>query len=193
MILVRPPTPEALQRLADQHNHDLLTYSPAGATLVGPMPPGYILDDEVTVLGQGDAVFTAAREALDRWQVHRGSGIAVSSGAEVAEGAVVALAAPLAPPLPVGSIVAMCRVVDVVDSPERYGFAYGTLPVHPAQGEEAFLIERSDDGSVRFRVLAFSKPQMWLARAAGPLARTMQRKAIARYLRAMEAAVGAGA
>ncbi|GAA4732513.1 hypothetical protein GCM10023350_14890 [Nocardioides endophyticus] len=39
-----------------------------------------------------------------------------------------------------------CRVVYVVDEPERAGFAYGTLPGHPETGEELFLLSRLGDG-----------------------------------------------
>jgi uncharacterized protein (UPF0548 family) len=35
-----------------------------------------------------------------------------------------------------GPIRVPCRVVYVLDEPERRGFAYGTLPGHPESGEE---------------------------------------------------------
>jgi hypothetical protein len=47
-------------------------------------------------------------------------------------------------PLPVGFVDVTCRVVAVIDEANRYGFAYGTLPVHPETGEEAFMIVRDD-------------------------------------------------
>ena len=53
---------------------------------------------------------------------------------------------------------APARVVYVVDEPKRKGFAYGTLPGHPEQGEEAFIVEQQDDGSVWLRIRAFSRP-----------------------------------
>jgi uncharacterized protein (UPF0548 family) len=37
---------------------------------------------------------------------------------------------------------APCRIVYVIDEPDRRGFAYGTLPGHPERGEEAFIISR---------------------------------------------------
>ena len=39
-----------------------------------------------------------------------------------------------------GPLRAPCRVVYVVDEPDRRGFAYGTLPGHPETGEELFAV-----------------------------------------------------
>ena len=45
----------------------------------------------------------------------------------------------------------------------------------PVRGEEAFLVERAEDGTVRFTVTAFSRPAGALARVAGPLLPLLQR------------------
>ena len=63
------------------------------------------------------------------------------------------------------------RIVYVTDEPHRFGFAYGTLPAHPEQGEEAFHIETDSHGMVRFVVTAFSRPRHSLARIGSPVAR----------------------
>ena len=94
----------------------------------------------------------------------------------------------MAAPLPLGFIDVVCRVVDVVDVPDRFGFTYGTLPVHPEQGEESFTVVRHDDGSVVFEIAAASRPRHLLARACPPVARRLQRSATTRYLDAMSAA-----
>jgi uncharacterized protein (UPF0548 family) len=78
----------------------------------------------------------------------------------------------------------------VVDEADRYGFAYGTLPGHPEQGEEAFVVERLADRTV-FRIVALSRPAEWLARAGGPISRRIQRSTARRYLDALAAHVGA--
>ncbi|MFE1950591.1 DUF1990 family protein [Streptomyces sp. NPDC059524] len=78
-----------------------------------------------------------------------------------------------------------CRVVRVVREPDRIGFAYGTLAGHPECGEEAFLVTREPDGSVWFRIRAFSRPGRWYTRLAGPLARVVQLAVTRRYLRAL--------
>ena len=69
-----------------------------------------------------------------------------------------------------------CRVVSVVDEPNRFGFAYGTLPGHAECGEELFLVEKTEDGAVRYIIKAFSRPRIWMARLGYPIARAQQRK-----------------
>ena len=91
-------------------------------------------------------------------------------------------------PLPVGFVTATCRVVDVIDEPDRFGFAYGTLPKHPERGEESFVVHRDGD-TVTFRVVALSRPAHPLALALPPIANRLQESATRRYLGAMTDAV----
>ena len=89
--------------------------------------------------------------------------------------------------LRVGPVSLDCpvRVIYVVDDPACKGFAYGTLPGHPGQGEEAFLVEQEEDGSVWLTIRAFSRPAhlgWWLV---APMLRIVQARMIARYLRAL--------
>jgi len=121
------------------------------------------------------------------WRVHTGAGLVVEAAGPPDVGLVVAMAAPL----PVGWIDVVCRVVAVVDEPERFGFTYGTLPIHPEQGEESFTVTRSDDGGFIFEIVAVSRPRQLLARAVPPVARRLQAAATNRYLKAMHAAVSA--
>ncbi len=72
-----------------------------------------------------------------------------------------------------------------VTEARRRGFAYGTLPGHPESGEEAFVVEQHDDGSVVFAITAFSRPATASARAAGPLGLLIQRYVTRRYLDAL--------
>ena len=55
------------------------------------------------------------------------------------------------------------------------GFGYGTLTGHPFRGEEAFGIERDDAGRLWFVATAYSTPDRWWVRAAGPLTTVGQR------------------
>jgi uncharacterized protein (UPF0548 family) len=85
-------------------------------------------------------------------------------------------------PLRVGAPV---RVVYVIDQPDRKGFAYGTLPGHPESGEEAWVVNRADDGSVWLVIRAFSRPSKlhwWLVY---PVLRIMQERITRRYERAL--------
>ena len=164
------------------------TYEAVGAALRDARLPGHRTDRYQVELGHGAAVFERARDGLRAWAAHRGAGVRVEPpGAPLAEGTTVVLVTPLGPV----SVVAACRVVAVVDERERFGFAYGTLPLHPASGEEAFVVERGPDGAVRFRVVAVSRPASPLARVGAPVARLVQRRVTNGYLEGLRRAVGA--
>lgn len=80
---------------------------------------------------------------------------------------------------------APCRVIYVIDEPNRKGFAYGTLPGHPESGEEAFIVDRTDDGSVWLTIRAFSRPSAWQWWAVYPVLRFMQSLITRRYFRSL--------
>jgi uncharacterized protein (UPF0548 family) len=146
------------------------TYEAVGATSESPdgYPPGFHPLHVRARVGEGEQVFRRASEALLTWEMHRGLGIGVEAGAERAAPGVdvtVTLA---------GVIRAPCRVVWTVQEYRRTGWAYGTLPGHPGCGEEAFVVDRTGDGTVWLTVSAFSRPAKWYARAGGPAARGLQ-------------------
>ena len=85
------------------------------------------------------------------------------------------------------------RVVYLVNEPGRIGFAYGTLPGHPASGEESFVVEHLSDDSVWIVVRAFSRPSTWFYRLGYPVLRIMQARTTKRYLRALMPSKGARA
>jgi uncharacterized protein (UPF0548 family) len=181
------PSDEDLDRVLSIQGSERLTYDEVGATR-GPLPPGYRHDRHVAVLGQGDDVFGRATDGLRRWEAHRGSGISLRPAVpELREGVTVvqALAFPLI------SAVAACRIVYVVEEPDTVGFAYGTLPAHPARGEEAFVVHRDSDGVVSFVVTAFSRQHHPLARLGGPMTRWIQLHTIRGYLAALTASTTA--
>ena len=158
-----------------------LTYPEVGST-ARTLPSGYRHLDRTERLGAGPGVFTEAAAALMNWQAHLRAGIGVSaSGRTAAEGADVLLHVRIGPL----RVTAPCRVVYVVDEPNRRGFAYGTLDGHPECGEEAFTIGLMGDGAVIFAVTAFSRPATWLARAAGPVGRHAQDMLTGRYLKSL--------
>lgn len=82
-------------------------------------------------------------------------------------------------------VKAPARVVYVIDEPHRKGFAYGTMTGHPENGEEAFIVERQDDGSVWLRIRAFSRPASPLWWMVYPVLRFTQEFFTRRYERAL--------
>ena len=159
-----------------------LTYPEVGAT-AGELPVGYRTLNRTTLLAAGVDFEVAARD-LFGWQVQRRAGLrVVASDARVTAQAVVVLG------IGVGRLAmpAPCRVVYVIDDPDRRGFAYGTLPGHPETGEEAFVLQRHNDGALTFTIIAFSRPAGPLAKIAGPLGRRVQDAVTNRYLRAFSA------
>lgn len=93
-------------------------------------------------------------------------------------------------PLWAFGVRAPCRVIYVIDEPKRKGFAYGTLPGHPESGEEAFIVEQTDDGSVWLTIRAFSRPSSWVWWAVYPALRIAQAVFTRRYLRALAGPIG---
>ncbi len=159
-----------------------LTYRQAAATLGGALPPGYVHDHESVDLGPFDpATFDRAAAALRSWQIQTGAGLQIYPDDPVTDGATFALTIRL----PAGVyVLAAGRVVFVLDEPDRRGFGYGTLPAHPEQGEESFILARRGD-RMYFEITAFSRPRPRLARFAKPVSRLLQRQTTRRYFAAM--------
>jgi uncharacterized protein (UPF0548 family) len=155
-----------------------LTYAEVGAT-AGPLPAGYHHVKKSAVISQGRRRFEGAAEAGMRWGMLRGAGMKVEATAEVAAvGSEVIVH--------LGPVRAPCRVVYVVDEPNRRGFAYGTLPGHAESGEELFVVryEPATD-EVYAEVRAFSRHATWWSRLAWPVTSLLQKVVTRRYLRAL--------
>lgn len=165
------------------------TYEQVGATRDEPLPSGYSHVSRDVVIGHGPTCFHDATEALLGWQMHRGAGLRVAAGtARAAAGTLVVLRAGWGPM----SITIPCRVVYSTDTKNCRGFAYGTLPGHPEQGEEAFTVRLTQDDEVRMRIRAFSRPATALARAGGPFTRLVQEHVTNRYVRSLRAFANRG-
>lgn len=178
-------TPDLEMRLVAAAGADL-TYPMIGMSLGDGTPAGYRQRTFTTSLGWGPGVFDRAVQALHGWQAHRGAGILVAADGPIAVGTNVVLAVPFGP----ARVEAECRIVAMIEETDRYGFAYGTLPNHPVQGEESFVVEKAANGYVSFAIHAVSKLHQPLANAFPPVARRLQGSYTKRYLRAMERAVG---
>ncbi|MET8412987.1 DUF1990 domain-containing protein [Streptomyces sp. NPDC005195] len=139
-----------------------LTYDAVGATHPSEeqwstVGTGLRPFSRTVVIGRGDPDWRAATNAVLRWGVKRRSGFTVTgrdgAGEQVASGAEYRITATFGP----FAVREPVRVVAVVDSPDRCGFAYGTLPGHPVCGEEAFIVHRSLDGTVELTIRSLTR------------------------------------
>jgi uncharacterized protein (UPF0548 family) len=186
MLSIRRLGPGQLDALLEEARLASPTYSEIGASRNEVLPTGYHhvrVEERV-----GDAAaFDRAVDGLRTWVAHEGAGLRILPTGPVEPGATVIAVTSMGP----AQIVAPCRIVAVFKEPDSFGFAYGTLPGHPEQGEESFVLERRDD-STYFSVRAFSKPVDPLARLSGPVGRAVQRSVTRRYVSALRRFVELG-
>jgi uncharacterized protein (UPF0548 family) len=155
-----------------------LTYRDVGAT-AGALPAGYHHVRKSAVIGSGRPRFDDAAERVMRWGMLRGAGVRVDASTEVAAVGSEVLVG-------FGPLRAPCRVVYVIDGPDRRGFAYGTLPGHPESGEELFAVRYDRaSGDVHAEVIAFSRHATWWSRLGSPVTALAQRLITSRYLTAV--------
>jgi uncharacterized protein (UPF0548 family) len=189
MKFVNPSDSAAMMRLLEALRKTQPTYSDLGATLSGGRPKGFHHGRYTSDLGHGHATFQRAVEGLRAWDAHRLPGARVfPEGQEIQTGATVIVTFGT----PILALAVPCRIVGVIDEETRWGFAYGTLPGHPEQGEEAFVVSISVDETVQFEVVAFSRPDDFLVRLSGPIGRGIQRAGATGYLRALRRFVDQG-
>jgi uncharacterized protein (UPF0548 family) len=161
--------------LASQAKLDF-TYAAVGASATVP-PAGYFVDHTRIKLGEGEAVFQAAKAALAAWEQFKLGWVeAWPPDAPIKVGEPVGI---VARRLGVWWLNA-CRIVYVMDEDgpiTRYGFANGTLPDHAGTGEERFLIEwNRSTGEVSYDILAFSRPHHCLSRVGYRYMRRVQKR-----------------
>lgn len=167
-----------------------LNYATVGATSIAdPLwstdHPGFRAYERSVRIGSGPTAWHTATDAVMTWGVKTRSGFAVrpSAGSDITvrEGADYTLVARFGP-LTVREPV---RVVAVVQTPDRCGFAYGTGVGHPVSGEEAFIVWRDSDGSVWLTLRSLTRPADGIWRLLFPLLLIAQRWYRFRYLRAL--------
>jgi uncharacterized protein (UPF0548 family) len=182
MFLIGNPSDSKLQTLWADAATAMPSYSEVGGTAQQELPVGYRHDSYEVALGDRTHAFDQAVAALRGWSMHTRAGLHVfPEGASLAPDVTVLVVVRLG----FLTTVAPCRVVYIVDEPDRFGFAYGTLPGHPERGEEAFAVHLSDGGT-RFTIRAFSRPQEPIARLGGPITRVIQKRTTVAYLNAIK-------
>jgi uncharacterized protein (UPF0548 family) len=183
VLTARPSNPAAMQQLVEALGTTEPTYADIGATLDGRQPAGFRHDRYESILGSGHEAFARAVRGLETWEAHRIPGVRVfPADRQVVTGATVVVTLGTARV----ALAAPCRIVRVIEQPDRWGFAYGTLPGHPEKGEEAFVVSVLPDARVRFEIVAFSRPADALVRLAGPIGRGLQRHSTNGYLHALK-------
>jgi len=184
------PSDPVIQRFLAQQSQQDLSYDGVGNTSDLSTPHGYVGNRYRTPLGSGNATFEAARQAIRSWTMFNVGWVQL---------------VPTRPPSPEPDLavallfhlagtwwLSACRVVYLIDEPaprRRFGFAYGTLPAHVARGEERFLVEQEDDGTVWYDLFSFSRPRHPLARLGSPVTRVMQKRFAHASLKAMRRTV----
>ena len=188
MFILGKPSDAQIQAFIESQQLREFSYPEVGATRTTP-PSGYQVDHNRIRLGQGPQIYEQAITALRKWkhfdlcwvQLH-------PANAPIAVGSVVAV---LVHHLAFWSLNAT-RIVYVIEEAadvKKFGFAYGTLPDHAERGEERFSIEwHSNDDSVWYDILAFSRPNKAAAKLGLPITRMLQRRFARDSLAAMRLA-----
>ena len=191
---LREPSPERVRAVLARQARLRCSYEAVGATRHDGRPAGFDHDRNRAPVGAGDGDFGRACAALRAWEMFPAPWTRVAWAGEgpapIEEGAVEA---PLVRAVGLWWLNAG-RIVYTLDEEgpvRRFGFAYGTLPQHVERGEERFTVERRDDGSVWYEIVAFSRPRHWMARLGYPLARRLQRRFVRQSQDALRAAVAA--
>ncbi len=162
----------------------VLNYPCIGGTEHGSAPAGYATVLEEVHLGSGLRVYQRVAAGIMSWELQRRAGLRVRTDSpRVVPGARVASGFGVGPL----RLDAPCEVVWVREPqpegmPQSAGFGYGSLPGHPARGEESFEVEINGNAEVLVRIRAFSKPGNWFYAAGGLVTRAAQRQVTSRYI-----------
>jgi uncharacterized protein (UPF0548 family) len=189
VLLLSHPSEHQIERFFDRARNANHTYSEVGATS-GITPPHFTTDHNRVLLGHGTVTWSRAVDAIRRWEMFNIGWVRLySPSTPIAAGENVAVLAHW-----LGCYwLNACRIVYVIEetSPlQRFGFAYGTLDDHAESGEERFTVEwNRESDEVWYDILAFSRPNQFLARIGYPAARRLQKRFAADSKRAMVNAV----
>jgi len=151
----------------------LLTLN-AGLAPEQHLPFAFAHDLSRTTIGQGPASFAAVRQAFRRWAMFDLGWVRVANtDAPIVPGQLVAVAAHT---LGLWTLN-LSRILEVVDTPLRFGFLYSTTALHVEEGEERFLLEFDETtGDVAYLLESVSRPRSPLARLGLPFTRHYQHR-----------------
>lgn len=152
-------------------------YEELGATKQD-LPAGYEYLFASRDVGTGEELFKLCSNTVLTWGIQSGAGFRVAHRNKVQANQDNSLGLHFG----LFRTSAPCKVVYVIDEPNRKGFAYGTIQGHPESGEESFIVTLKPDGRVVFEIRAFSRPARWFARLGSPLIRFLQQHVTWKYL-----------
>lgn len=147
------------------------SYDAVGATQT-QAPAGYDFDQNKKRIGLGFFAFKTAKQAIEDWRMFNLGWVRIyknNTPIEAGQNVVVSF-----------RLFGLwwhntCEIVYTIDTPQSFGFAYGTK-YHVESGEELFLIRIDEEQTVWYDITAFSRPQFWLTKMIYPLARRFQRR-----------------
>ena len=178
MIVLGEPSNKKIEEFLFSQTEQSFSYKDIGMTREAKIANSdYVIDHYRTLLGKGSLIFDRGVSSLKNWQQFKIGWLKIwPSEVNIETGATICLLISFT----AWYFLCACRIVYVIneDGPvKRFGFAYGTLPEHPACGEERFLVEwDTTDNNVWYDVLAFSHPAGFLTKLAYPISRIIQKK-----------------
>jgi uncharacterized protein (UPF0548 family) len=172
MFLLRRPSDGAIDRFLTDSRGLALSYAPVGLAAEGA--PGFATKEVSVVVGNGEAAWHRAKDALRAWQHF-----------DVGWVELFPRRASIAPHTNVGVLIRHlgfwslngCRLVYRLGEGDgtSFGFAYGTLTNHAECGEERFEVRLDvTTGTVTYVVRAVSRPRAALAAIGAPVGRWLQ-------------------
>lgn len=187
----RPSTPE-IERFLDRSRRLPLSYGPIG--IVRHASDVHRRDEQVVVIGHGNADFKRARTALLTWK-HFDIGWVETfpRQAAVEAGTVVAVLIRHLGFWSLNGARVLYRVGET-DDQAAFGFAYGTLTNHAESGEELFeVFIDGQSARVMYRIRAVSWPQSAVTWIGQPIVRLFQARFRRDSAAAMKRAASGGA
>ena len=185
MVLFERPDRGSIKAFISGQTGGGFSYASVGATQGDP-PAEFVVDHNRIELGRGESVFDAGCRSIKEWKMFELGWVEVfPPDSAIVPGTCVAVLARI-----FGLwFLNACRIVYTIDEGgpvRKFGFAYGTLQDHVESGEERFTVEwHSHDDSVWYDLLAFSRPNQFLARIGYPVARRLQKRFAADSKQAM--------
>lgn len=177
MFRLHKPSPTILDNMLEAQASLSPSYPNVGLTRNGNLPAvGYSVHKAELCLGRGVETFERAASAMRDWKNFAISYISLYPPVpSIAEGTDLVVCAHHV----VMWSINVCRIIYVIDESDsngkKFGFGYGTLPLHAEQGEERFLLRwDADSDQVIYEIIAFSRPNSLLVRLGWPVAKQIQ-------------------